>query len=128
MTKELIQPSEAPAPAGAYSLGLRVGDFIFLSGQLPIDPDRGSIVADNNVDQIDQVLKSVKTILADAGASMADVVKTTVHMRDMAFFPDFNRTYMAHFPDPRPVRTTVGSQLGEGVMIEIDVIAYVGDV
>ena len=77
MTKELIQPSEAPAPAGA---------------------------------------------------SMGDMVKTTVHLRNMAGFPDYNRTYMPHFPGIRPVRTTVESHLAEGVMIEMDVIAYAGDI
>jgi 2-iminobutanoate/2-iminopropanoate deaminase len=71
-------------------------------------------------------LENVKLILEAAGASMADVVKATVHLSDLSLFPRYNTVYATYFPDPKPTRTTVGSQL-LGILVEIDVIAYVGE-
>ncbi|HSH79066.1 MAG TPA: Rid family detoxifying hydrolase [Herpetosiphonaceae bacterium] len=126
MTKQLIQSAYAPAPAGAYSPGLRVGDFVFVAGQGPLDPATGEIVGDTIEEQTARTLENVKAILEAAGATMADVVKATVHLSDLSLFQRYNAVYATYFPEPKPVRTTVGSQL-LGIMVEIDVIAYVGD-
>ncbi len=126
MPKHLIQTSQGAQPVGAYSQGLRAGDFIFVSGQGPLDPATGKIVGETIEEQTTRTLENIKAILEAAGASMADVVKATVHLSDLSLFERYNKVYASYFPDPKPVRTTVGSQL-LGIMVEIDVIAYVGD-
>ena len=125
MPKELIEVPGGPAPGGAYSPVLRAGDFIFVAGQTPRNPASGAIESDTIEDQTRQVLENIKQLLAAAGAGMADVVKATVHLSDMSLFQQYNAVYSEYFPDPKPVRTTVGSQLA-GFLVEIDVIAYVG--
>ena len=126
MAKQLIETDQAPLPGGAYSQGLRAGDFVFVSGQVGIDPSTGELAGDTIELQTAQTLANVRAILAKAGAGMEDVVKATVHLRDLALFPPFNAVYAEQFPDPKPTRTTVGSQLGD-VLVEIDVIAFVGE-
>ena len=126
MAKQQIRTEKAPIPAGPYSQGLRVGDFIFVAGQGPNDPVTRKLAGETIEEQTAQTLLNVRAILEAAGASMADVVKTTVHLSDLSLFSRFNKVYESYFPDPKPVRTTVGSQL-MGIMVEIDVIAYVGD-
>ena len=126
MAKQEIRPENGPKPGGAYSPGLRVGDFVFVSGQGPINPATGELAGDAIEAQTAQVLENIKSILEAAGASMADVVKTTVHLSDMSLFSRYNAVYSTYFPDPKPTRTTVGSVL-PGILVEIDAIAYVGD-
>ena len=126
MTKQLINTQGVARAGGAYSPCLRVGDFVFVAGQGPIDPATGQVVGASIEEQTAQVLENIRNILAAAGASMADVVKSTVHLSDLSLFDRYNKVYATYFPDPKPVRTTVGSQL-LGIMVEIDVIAYVGD-
>ena len=125
MPKQLIRPENGPPPGGAYSPGLRVGDFVFVAGQTPVDPATGKIAGDTIEEQTAQVLENIKAILEAGGATMADVVKSTVHLSDLSLFQRYNTVYATYFPDPKPVRTTVGSQL-IGILVEIDVIAYVG--
>ncbi len=125
MAKQLIQPPNGPKPGGAYSPGLRAGDFIFVAGQGPTNPATGA-VGETIEEQTAQVLENIRTILEAGGATMADVVKATVHLSDLSHFPRYNAVYAGYFPDPKPVRTTVGSQL-LNILVEIDVIAYVGD-
>ncbi|NWG22149.1 MAG: RidA family protein [Chloroflexi bacterium] len=125
MARQLITVPNGPRPGGAYSPCLRAGDFIFVAGQGPTDPATGTFVGETIEEQTRQVCENIKTILEAAGASMADVVKATVHLSDLSLFQRYNAVYAEYFPEPRPVRTTVGSQL-LGFMIEIDVIAYVG--
>jgi 2-iminobutanoate/2-iminopropanoate deaminase len=126
MAKQQISTNKGAAPSGAYSQGLRVGDFVFVSGQGPADPKTGKVVAQTIEEQTAQVLENIKAILEAAGAGMEDVVKSTVHLSDLSLFNAYNEVYARYFPDPKPTRTTVGSQLS-GILVEIDVIAYVGD-
>ena len=126
MAKQQIQTEQAPRPGGAYSQGLRAGDFVFVAGQGPTDPATGKIEADSIEEQTARTLENIRAILEAAGATMADVVKATVHLSDLSMFGSFNSVYARYFPDPKPVRTTVGSQL-MGILVEIDVIAYVGE-
>lgn len=125
MPKQQLSTNNAPKPAGPYSQGLRVGDFIFVAGQGPGNPVTGQKAGESIEEQTTQVLDNIKAILEAGGASMANVVKSTVHLSDLALFGRFNKVYETYFPDPKPVRTTVGSQL-PSILVEIDVIAYVG--
>lgn len=126
MAKRQITTASGASPAGAYSQGIRAGDFVYVSGQGPLDSVTGEIVGETIEEQTERTLENVKAILEAAGASMADAVKATVHLSDLALFDRYNEVYLRYFPDPKPVRTTVGSQL-LGIMVEIDVVAYVGD-
>jgi 2-iminobutanoate/2-iminopropanoate deaminase len=126
MPKQQIRTNSGASPVGAYSQGLRVGDFIFVSGQGPLDPATGKIVGENVEEQTARVLENIKAILEAGGATMADVVKVSAHLSDLALFERYNKIYASYFPDPKPTRTTVGSQL-MGILVEIDAIAYVGE-
>lgn len=124
MPKQLIRTENAAAPTGAYSQGLRVGNLVFVAGCGPLDPKTGKIEEDTIEEQTARTLENIKAILQAAGATMDDVVKSTVHLSDLSLFQRYNTVYATYFPDPKPVRTTVGSRLGEGMLVEIDVIAY----
>jgi 2-iminobutanoate/2-iminopropanoate deaminase len=126
MPKVQIQTKNAPTPVGPYSQALKAGDFVFVAGQGSIDPATRKVTGETIEEQTTQTLENIKAILEAAGATLADVVKATVHLSDLALFSRFNAVYSSYFPDPKPVRTTVGSQL-PGILVEIDVIAYVGD-
>jgi len=126
MSKQQISTKFGASPIGAYSQGIRAGDFIFVSGQGPLDPATGQLVLGTIEEQTARVLENIKIILAAAGATMADVVKVSAHLSDVALFERYNKIYATYFPDPKPARTTVGSQL-MGILVEIDAIAYVGE-
>jgi 2-iminobutanoate/2-iminopropanoate deaminase len=125
MAKKQITTKAGASPVGAYSQGLRAGDFVFVSGQGPLDPQTGKVVGATIEEQTTRVLENIKAILEAGGASMADVVKVSAHLTDLSMFERYNRVYASYFPDPKPTRTTVGSQL-PGILVEIDAIAYVG--
>ena len=126
MPKQQITTTSGASPMGAYSQGLRAGDFIFVSGQGPLDPATGKIVGETIEEQTARTLENLKAILEAGGATMADVVKVTAHLTELSNFAAYNKVYATYFPDPKPVRTTVGSQL-LGMLVEIDAIAYVGE-
>jgi 2-iminobutanoate/2-iminopropanoate deaminase len=128
MPKKQITTRSGASPVGPYSQGLRVGDFVFVSGQGPLDPVTGQIVGANIEEQTKRVLENIKAILEAGDATMSDVVKANVHLSDMTLFDRYNQVYVTYFPDPKPTRTTVGSVLPlKGIFVEIDVIAYVGN-
>jgi 2-iminobutanoate/2-iminopropanoate deaminase len=126
MPKQLIAPADGPAPGGAYSPGIRAGDWLFVAGQGPTDPATGQLAGATIEEQTRQVLENVRRILLAGGADMHQVVRATVHLADLTHFQRFNAVYAEYFPEPRPVRTTVGSAL-PGILVEIDVIAYLGE-
>jgi 2-iminobutanoate/2-iminopropanoate deaminase len=126
MPKVQIKTTNAPTPVGPYSQGLKVGDFVFVAGQGSIDPTTQKIIGETIEEQTTRTIENIKAILEASGATLADVVKATVHLSDLNLFARFNTVYSSYFPDPKPVRTTVGSQL-PGILVEIDVIAYLGD-
>jgi len=124
--KNQIASSKGPAPAGPYSPGLKAGEFVFVSGQGPFHPETKAM-GESIEEQTKQTLENVKAILEAGGASMADVVKVTVLMTDLAEFQRMNKVYEDFFPKPAPTRTTFGVALAvAGMKIEIDAIAYVG--
>jgi 2-iminobutanoate/2-iminopropanoate deaminase len=128
MAKYEIQSKRGAPPQGAYSQGWRAGDFIFVTGTGPIDPDTGKLAGDTIEQQTELTIDNLSAILEADGASLRDVVKATVHLSDTALFARYNAIYARRFSKPYPVRTTVGSDLGHspGMLIEIDCIAYSG--
>ncbi len=125
MAKQEIRSERGAPPVGPYSQGIRVGDLVFVSGQVPVDPHTSAIVGETIEVQTERTLENVKAVLEAAGVTMSDVVKTTVHLSDLANFARFNEVYARAFPDPKPARTTVGSTLPGAMMVEIDVVAHV---
>ena len=126
MPKQPIFTQFGASSGGLYSPGLRAGDLIFVSGQVPRDPVMGQIVGETIEEQTRQVLENIKAILEAGGATLAHVVKASAHLSALNLFDGYNKVYVTYFSDPKPTRTTVGSQL-LGFLVEIDAIAYVGD-
>ncbi len=126
--KEIIKTDKAPAAIGPYSQGYKAGDFIFVSGQGPLDPQTGRIQGDTIDEQTRKTLDSIKGILQAGGASMTDVVKVTVILTDLSNFRPMNEVYKTFFAEPFPVRITYGAGLAlPDMLVEIDAIAYVGE-
>jgi 2-iminobutanoate/2-iminopropanoate deaminase len=126
MAKYVIVAENGAPPQGAYSQGWRAGDFIFVTGTGPIDPATSALSGETIEEQTELTIDNIEAILAADGASLADVVKVTVHLSDPSLFPRYNAVYARRFSQPYPTRTTVGSDLGAlpGMLIEIDCIAY----
>lgn len=125
MPKEAISPAGAPPALGPYSHAIRVGDLLFCSGQVPIDPAHpgGPVVGDIRA-QTRRVLENVRIILASQGLDFRHVVKSTVFMTNLAEFQGMNEVYAEHFPAPYPARSTVQiSALPRAAAVEIEVVA-----
>jgi len=126
--REAISTTEAPGAIGPYSQAIKAGDFVFVSGQIPLDPASGALVDGGIGGQTHRVLKNLDAILRAAGTSFSHVVKTTVYLADMSEFAAMNAIYAEYFPAPAPARATVqAARLPRDVKVEIDVIAYVGN-
>jgi len=126
--KEPIRTERAPAAIGPYSQAVRAGGFLFISGQIPIDPATGEVVQGEAAAQADRVLRNIRGILDDSGATLQDVVKTTVFLTDMNDFVAVNEVYGRYFAAEPPARTTVQvSRLPKDVRVEIEAIARLKD-
>lgn len=126
MNREAVTPASGAPAIGPYSPALRAGQFLFLSGQIPLD-DTGTIV-DGGIDaQATQVLENMRALLAAAGAEFGHVVKTTIYLADMNDFAAVNAVYARYFAAPYPARATVQvARLPRDVRVEIDAIALLG--
>lgn len=119
-----ISTKKAPAAIGPYSQAIRVGNIVYTSGQIPLDPATGAFVEGGIKEQTRQALTNLKAILEEAGTSMDNVVKTTVFMANMDDFADMNAVYAEFFTEPYPARSAVAVKtLPKGALIEIEVIA-----
>jgi 2-iminobutanoate/2-iminopropanoate deaminase len=125
MPKQEIKTDKAPKPVRPYSQGVKAGNLIFVAGQVPKDAVTGKIVGTTIQEQTEQVMRNVQAVLEAGGATLDDVVKVTVHLSDLTHGTGFDEVYGRFFSAPLPVRTTVGSHLGAGFMVEVDVIASV---
>lgn len=122
--REPVSTSHAPAAIGPYSQAIRAGDFLFVSGQIPLDPATGTLVEGDVAAQTHRVLRNLGAILEEAGASFQHVVKTTVYLADMSEFGAMNEVYASYFPAPPPARATIqAARLPRDVRVEIDLIA-----
>jgi len=125
MKKLPIYTEQAPKPVGPYSQAVEVGSFVFVSGQIPIDPTTGQMAGDDIESQTHQVLKNIKNILEKAGLSLHNVVKTSVLLADMNDFQKMNEIYATYFEEPFPARAAYQvAKLPLGAKIEIECIAY----
>lgn len=124
MRMQTVSTDKAPAAIGPYSQATIAGGFLFTAGQIPLDPSTMEIVAGDVVPQTKQVMANLAAVLAKAGVTWNDVVKTTVFLHDMADFPRFNEVYAAALGDARPARSTVQvAALPRGVSVEVELIA-----
>ena len=124
--KKVIRTTKAPSAIGPYRQAIQVGNIIYTSGQIPIDPATGSFVEGGIKEQTRQSLLNVKAILEEAGLTMGNVVKTTVFMADMNDFADMNAVYAEFFAEPYPARSAVAVKtLPKGALVEIEVVAGV---
>lgn len=122
--KKVIFTEKAPAAIGPYSQAIEVNGIVFVSGQLPVNPQTGEIVAGDVADQTAQSFENIKNILSEVGLSMANIVKTTVFLSDMSLFADMNKIYSNYFTEAFPARSAVAVKaLPKGALVEIECIA-----
>ena len=122
--KEIISTDKAPAAIGPYSQGVKAGGFLFLSGQIALDPQTMAVVPGDAVAQTEQVMKNMKAALASQGLDFSDVVKTTVFIKDMNEFKRINEVYGRFFVKDAPARSCVEvARLPKDVLVEIEAIA-----
>ena len=127
MKKKRIQTEKAPRAIGPYSQALQAGPFVFVSGQIPIDPSTGELVGGEIRQQARRALENIKNILESQELAMEQVVKTTLFLKDMGNFSHVNEVYATYFPSDPPARSTVEvARLPRDVDIEIEAIAFIG--
>ncbi|MDM8534136.1 RidA family protein [Clostridiaceae bacterium HSG29] len=125
MSLKKVHTNNAPAAVGPYSQAMIAGDFVYVSGQLPINPETGKMVTTTVKDQTRQSLENAKAILKEAGTSLENVVKTTVFLQNMGDFGDMNEVYAEFFTDHKPARAAVEvAKLPLGADVEIQMVAY----
>jgi len=125
-TQEVISTNKAPGAIGPYSQAIKCGSFVFVSGQIPIDPSTGEFVAGGIKEQTDQVLRNLSEVLFAAGSSLKQVVKTTVFVKDLNDFAAMNEVYAKYFSENKPARATVeAARLPRDARVEIEAIALV---
>ncbi len=124
MSRTPIHSDSAPQAIGPYSQGVRAGDTLYLSGQIPLDPATGEIVAGDIAAQATRVFENLKAVLAAGGATFDDVVRVGIYMTDLGNFGAVNEVMKKYFREPYPARSTIGvASLPKGVAVEVDVIA-----
>jgi 2-iminobutanoate/2-iminopropanoate deaminase len=124
MQREVVRSEKAPKAIGPYEQAVKLGGWVFTSGQIPLDPKTGTLVEGGIAPQTRQVMENLRSVLEAAGTSMSRVVKTTVYMTNLGDFQRMNEVYAEYFPQDKPVRSTVGvASLPRGALVEIDVLA-----
>ncbi|MBN20676.1 MAG: hypothetical protein CL678_05245 [Bdellovibrionaceae bacterium] len=125
MNSTVIYTENAPAPIGPYSQARRVGNQLFVSGQIPLNPKTGELVMDSIESQTEQVMKNLSAVLEAAGAEFSHVIRTTIFLKSMDDFPKVNEIYGRYFSEPFPARACVEvARLPKNVSVEIDCIAF----
>lgn len=124
MEKQIINTTGAPAPIGPYNQAIKIGDFLFVSGQIPMDAVTGDIVKSGIQDETEKVMENLAAILKEAGMDFSNIVKSSIFITDMGQFAQINEVYGKYFPSNAPARETVQvAGLPKGVNVEISVIA-----
>lgn len=126
MAKQLIVPEGGPPAVGPYSPGVIANGFLFVSGQIPLNPSTGELVTDSFESQVKQVLENLKSVVEAGGANLNDVVKVTIFVTDISCFGQLNEIYETYFNESKPARATVEvSNLPKGVNVEMDAVAVI---
>ncbi|MHA2248872.1 MAG: RidA family protein [Candidatus Kariarchaeaceae archaeon] len=124
--KEVIHTDKAPKAIGPYSQGIKVGNFLFTAGQIPLNPETNSLNNANIEDEVNQIMRNLSEVAKAAGATLENVVKTTIFVKDLSLFSKINEIYGKYFTENPPARSTVGiSELPLGVNVEIDMVIYI---
>lgn len=124
-TKQIIKPANAANPVGPYNHAVRIGDLLFCSGQIPLDPATGQLVSGDIKAQTERVLENLKAILSDQGLGFAHVVKSTVFLTNLGDFAAMNEVYARYFRTDFPARSTIQvAALPRGASVEIEVVAH----
>jgi len=127
MTKEIIRAKKAPQAIGPYSQAVRVGDMVYTSGQIPLDPASMQLVSGDVEAEIRQVFENLRAVAEAAGTSLAKAVKVNIFLTDLAHFAKVNELMAQYFSEPYPARTTIGvAQLPKGARVEIECVLYLG--
>ena len=122
--KEVINTTNAPAPIGPYSQAIATGNFVFVSGQIPMDPSTSEIISENIKAETKKVMENIQAILTEAGLTFSNIVKTSIFLTDMQSFAQVNEVYGTYFTDQFPARETIQvAALPKNVNVEISVIA-----
>ena len=123
MTKEIIFTQKAPKAIGPYSQAVKAGGFLFVSGQIPINPETGDLMIASIEEQANQVILNLKSICEAAGSGLEDIVKLTIYLTDLGNFAKVNEAMLEYFPEPYPARATVEiSALPLGVNVDMDAL------
>ena len=126
MSRSIVNTSKAPAPVGPYSQAVRCGNMLFVSGQIPLDPESGELVLNSFAEQCHRVLLNLKIILEAGGSALGNVLKVTIYMQNIAQFNELNEIYSEYFDASKPARACVEvSALPKGVAVEMDAIAEI---
>jgi 2-iminobutanoate/2-iminopropanoate deaminase len=122
--KKIIKTTKAPAAIGPYSQAVEMNNVLYISGQIPLDPETGKLIAGDIIAQTEQVLNNIAAILSDAGYSFSDVVKSTCILSDITNFKAMNEVYSRYYPEKQPARSAFAARdLPLGALIEIETIA-----
>jgi len=125
--KTIINTTDAPAPIGPYSQAVLANGFLYVSGQIPINPATGELTMDSIKSETEQVMRNLNAVLLEAGFEFSHVLKSTIFLSDMSLFAEVNEVYGSYFESDFPARETVAVKgLPKGVNVEISVIAYKG--
>ena len=125
--KRVIHTSKAPEPVGPYSQGILAGGWLFVSGQIPLDPETGEMVEGDFKEKARRALENLKAVVEAAGGSLGDVVKVTVYLADITRFQEFNEVYQEYFRESKPARVVIqAAALPKGAEVEVEAIAYLG--
>ncbi|EKV57544.1 RidA family protein [Brachyspira hampsonii] len=126
MDKKIIKTHKAPKAIGPYSQAVKSGNFIFASGQIPLDPVSGDMAENDIKKQTERVMENIKGLLESENLTMANIIKTTCFLTDMANFASFNEVYAAYFPENPPARSTVAIKaLPKDALVEVEIIAVI---
>ena len=126
MSKRVIYTDKAPKPVGPYSQAVLVNGWLFIAGQIPLDPSTGRMVEGSFEDKVRRVLENIKAIVEAAGGTLKDIVKVTVYLRDISLFDRFNKVYSEYFSEDPPARVVVEvSRLPKDSDVEVEAIAYI---
>lgn len=127
MAREIINTAAAPAAIGTYSQAVKVGDTVYLSGQIPLVPQTMQLVEGEMAAQIRQVFDNLQAVAAAAGGGLADIVKLNIYLTDLSHFPLVNEIMAAYFKEPYPARAAIGvASLPKGAAVEADAVMVVG--